>query len=206
MGRGACGDECDVVLLCVPDAEIARAAAAVRLEVLVGHTSGATTLEAIGRREAFSMHPLISVTLDGANFVGAGCAVAGSSERALEVATDLARSLGMDPFTVAESDRALYHAAASMASNYLVTLEDAAERLAAKAGVERAHLVPLVRSAVEQWARAGATSALTGPVARGDDETVSRQRAAVGTRAPQLLPMWDALTAATRDLARSRAH
>ncbi|HEY5063020.1 MAG TPA: DUF2520 domain-containing protein [Gemmatimonadaceae bacterium] len=203
LGRGANGDGCDIMLLCVPDAEISRAASAIQPGALVGHTSGATTLDAIGRRDAFSLHPLVSITQAGGSFSGAGCAVAGSSKQALDVATALARALGMNPFTVAESDRALYHAAASMASNYLVTLEGAAERLAAEAGVARVHLVPLVRSAVAHWASAG-TAALTGPVVRGDDDTVSRQRAAVGERAPELLPLYDALTTATRDLARSR--
>ncbi|MDB4875005.1 MAG: hypothetical protein JWM41_1451 [Gemmatimonadetes bacterium] len=204
LGRGADGADCDVVLLCVPDAEIAVAARAIRAGPLVGHTSGATSLAPLAPHEAFSLHPLVSVTTSGASFVGAGCAVAGSTERARTVATRLALAVGMRPFAVADVDRPLYHASASMASNYLVTLEGAAERLAAAAGVDREHLVPLVRSAVEHWARAGAADALTGPIARGDDETVARQRQAIDARAPDLLPMWDALTGATRELARSR--
>jgi predicted short-subunit dehydrogenase-like oxidoreductase (DUF2520 family) len=99
---------------------------------------------------------------------------------------------------VTDEDRAAYHAAASIASNFLVTLEGAAERLAATAGVERGLLVPLVRAAVENWAARGAAEALTGPVARGDDATVARQRAAVAERAPDLLPLFDELVEATR--------
>jgi predicted short-subunit dehydrogenase-like oxidoreductase (DUF2520 family) len=101
---------------------------------------------------------------------------------------------------VAPEDRALYHSAASIASNFLVTLEAAAERLAADAGIERALLVPLVRATVENWATLGA-EALTGPVARGDDATVARQRAAVEERAPELLELFDALVDATRAIA-----
>ena len=97
-----------------------------------------------------------------------------------------------------DQDRAAYHAAASVASNFLVTLEGAAERLAATAGVERALLAPLVRAAVENWAARGAEEALTGPIARGDDETVARQRAAVAERTPDLLPLFDAMVDATR--------
>jgi predicted short-subunit dehydrogenase-like oxidoreductase (DUF2520 family) len=92
-------------------------------------------------------------------------------------------------------------AAASIASNFLVTLEGAAERLAATAGVERGLLAPLVRAAVENWARLGAQHALTGAIARGDETTVARQRAAVAERAPDLVPMYDALADATRALA-----
>jgi predicted short-subunit dehydrogenase-like oxidoreductase (DUF2520 family) len=54
---------------------------------------------------------------------------------------------------------------------------------------------------VENWAARGARAALTGPVARGDEATVTRQRAAVAERAPDLLPLFDALTAATRAVA-----
>ena len=75
------------------------------------------------------------------------------------------------------------------------------ERLAATAGAGRELLVPLVRAAVENWAAHGPERALTGPVARGDESTVARQRAAVAERTPDLLPLFDALTDATRALA-----
>jgi predicted short-subunit dehydrogenase-like oxidoreductase (DUF2520 family) len=190
-----------VVLLCVPDAEIAAAAAAVpRLPGrLVGHVSGATTLAPLGDHEAFSMHPLMTVTGEGADLAGAGAAVAGATARALAFAHELATTLGMTPFTVPDADRAAYHAAASIASNYLVTLQAAAERLL---GHDRDVLVPLVRATVENWARLGPGRALTGPIARGDEETVARQRAAVEERAPELTALFDVLAEATRAVAR----
>jgi predicted short-subunit dehydrogenase-like oxidoreductase (DUF2520 family) len=114
----------------------------------------------------------------------------------------LAESLGMRPFAVADEDRAAYHAAASIASNFLVTLEAAAERLAAHAGAERELLVPLVRATVDNWAQLGPERALTGPLVRGDEETVARQRDAIAERAPELLALFDALADATRSLAR----
>jgi predicted short-subunit dehydrogenase-like oxidoreductase (DUF2520 family) len=133
-------------------------------------------------------------------FAGAGCAVDGSTPRGLAAAEALAAVLGMRATRVSDEDRAAYHAAASIASNFLVTLEGAAERLAATAGVDRELLVPLVRAAVENWAADGAEQALTGPIARGDEETVARQRAAVEERTPDLLPLFDALVDATRTL------
>jgi predicted short-subunit dehydrogenase-like oxidoreductase (DUF2520 family) len=203
LGRGADAHQAKAVLLCVPDAEIAAAAAAIEPGPLVGHCSGATGLDVLSPHEAFSLHPLMTVPAGAPHDVldGAGCAVDGSTPRALELARALAARLGMRATQVTGQDRAAYHAAASIASNFLVTLEGAAERLAATAGVERALLAPLVRAAVENWAARGAEEALTGPIARGDDETVARQRAAVAERTPDLLPLFDAMVDATRAVA-----
>jgi predicted short-subunit dehydrogenase-like oxidoreductase (DUF2520 family) len=191
-----CPQGTDAVLLCVPDAEIGKAAQAVPSGPLVGHVSGATTLIPLAPHEAFSVHPLMTVP---ATFAGAGAAIAGSTDRALETASALAEALGMRPFEIADDDRAAYHAAASMASNYLVALEDAAERLLATTGASRELLVPLIRATVENWARDGA-QALTGPIARGDEETVARQRAAVEERTSELLDLFDALANSKREL------
>jgi predicted short-subunit dehydrogenase-like oxidoreductase (DUF2520 family) len=201
LGRGADPRHVDAVLLCVPDQQIARAAEGVGPGPLVGHCSGATGLAALAPHEAFSLHPLMTVTADGASFAGAGAAIAGTTERALAMAQELATALGLHAVEIAERDRVAYHAAASIASNFLVTLEAAAERLAATAGVDRALLAPLVRATVENWASLGPERALTGPVARGDEDTVAAQREAVSTRAPELLELFDALTDATRALA-----
>ena len=195
----------DVVLLCVPDTAIPEAARAIKPGPLVGHCSVATTLAPLAPHEAFSMHPLLTIAAGApVSFAGAGCAVAGSTKRALDASIALAERLRMRPFTIEDADRDVYHAAASMASNYLVTLEGAAERLGATAGVERELFVPLVRAAVENWARLGAQRALTGPIARGDVATAKRQHDAVASRAPELLRLWDALAEATRELARGR--
>ena len=105
---------------------------------------------------------------------------------------------------VAPEDRAAYHAAASIASNFLVTLEAAAERLAATAGVDRAALAPLVRAAVDTWAELGAGARADRPDRPRRRGTVARQREAVLDRTPELAPLFDALVEATRALARAR--
>jgi predicted short-subunit dehydrogenase-like oxidoreductase (DUF2520 family) len=202
MGRGYDGTGADVVLLCVPDGEIAAAAAQISPGPLVGHCSGATGLAPLTPHESFSLHPLMTVTAHGAEFAGAGAAIAGSTPRALTVAAELADALGMRAVEVLERDRVAYHAAASIASNFLITLEAAAELLASDAGVDRELLVPLVRATVDNWAALGAERALTGPVARGDERTVAAQRAAVEERAPELLELFDVLVSRTRALAR----
>jgi predicted short-subunit dehydrogenase-like oxidoreductase (DUF2520 family) len=209
LGRGADGRDgggaaFDAVLLCVPDVEIAGAAAQILPGPLVGHCSGATGLDVLAPHAAFSLHPLMTVTAVGARFAGAGAAIAGSTPRALAVASELARGLQMRPVKISDEDRPAYHAAASIASNFLITVEAAAERIAASVGIERELLVPLVRATVENWAALGPERALTGPVARGDEATVTRQRAAVAEVAHDLEPLFDALVEATRALAASR--
>jgi predicted short-subunit dehydrogenase-like oxidoreductase (DUF2520 family) len=199
LGRGANGDGAGVVLLCVPDGAIADAASCLTGEPLVGHCSGATGLRVLAPHEAFSLHPLMTFTPGAAvSFAGVPAAVDGATPRARAVAEELAEALGMAPFAVPEADRTAYHAAASIVSNYLVTLGWAAERVS---GLDRERFGPLVRATVENWLAEGPHAALTGPIARGDEATVTRQRAAVVERAPDLTALFDALAAATRTLA-----
>ncbi|MFE7021380.1 Rossmann-like and DUF2520 domain-containing protein, partial [Microbacterium sp. NPDC057650] len=195
LRRGEKAPASDLVLLCVPDAAIAEVATGMDAG-LVGHVSGATGLDDVD----FSLHPLQTFTgSEGPEaFHGIGAAVAGRTPEALAVATSLAERLGARPFEV--DDRAGYHAAASFASNFVLTVLDAAEQLARDAGVEDARelLAPLVRRTVDNWVSQGAASALTGPIVRGDEATVARQRAALR---PELVPLFDELADATRALA-----
>lgn len=200
LGRGADAAGCDAALLCVPDREIASAAAMIAPGVIVGHCSGATGLEPLAPHEAFSLHPLMTVPAHGADFRGVTAAIDAATDRAMELARLIAQALEMNVVHVAPEDRVAYHAAACMASNFLVTLEAAAERLAGTAGVTREMLEPLVRATFENWVQVGARRAITGPVVRGDEATVAAQREAVGERTPELLALFDALTAATREL------
>ena len=191
----------DLVLFAVPDREIAAAAAGAPSGAIVGHTAGALSLDVLAPREAFSFHPLMTASAGPTPFAGASAAVAGSTPRALEIARTIATRLSMEPLEIPDARRAAYHAAASIAANFLVTLESMAARVGAAGGLDRRHLLPLARAALENWGAVG-PAALTGPIARGDKETVTRHRAAVQSAAPELLPVWDALAAATTALAR----
>ena len=203
LGRDASLAGYQALILCVPDSQIGGLAARIEPGPLVGHCSGATGLEVLAPHEAFGLHPLMTVTLkDGpARLRGAGAAIAGTTPRARAFAAELAERLGMHPFTLADEDRAAYHAAAAIASNFLVTLEAAAEAVGAGTGLDRERLAPLVRATVENWVELGPHDALTGPVARGDEVTLRAQRAAVAERAPDLVALFDALLGATRRLA-----
>jgi predicted short-subunit dehydrogenase-like oxidoreductase (DUF2520 family) len=213
-GRRNAVESCElaeVALLCVPDGTIRKVCETIAVAVpplrLVGHVSGATPLAALdAARErgarTFSMHPLQTIPDGGTPLEGMPCAVTGSSPAAGEAATSLVQRLGMRPFLLAEGDRATYHAAASVASNFLVALEECAAELIERAGIEagRELLAPLVLRTAENWAELGA-DALTGPIARGDEATVQRHLEAIAEAAPELLELYRALAERTRALA-----
>ncbi|HEX3563100.1 MAG TPA: DUF2520 domain-containing protein [Solirubrobacterales bacterium] len=191
------------VLLCVPDDAITEVCAhiAAAAPPLVGHVSGASALDALAPvRErggsTFSLHPLQTFADDYTPIEGTPAAIAGSDEAGISFARSLAESLGMRPFELLEESRAAYHAAAAMASNLLVALEESAAELVERLGVEDARelLAPLVLRTAANWAERG-PAALTGPIARGDRATVERHRAALAETAPELLPTYDALAA-----------
>ena len=190
----------DIAVLCVPDGEVAPVAASIPPGPLVGHCAGALTLDVLSPHEGFSLHPLLAITGVGTRFDGAAAAIAGTSSRALAVAWAIANRLGMQPIEIGEADRTLYHSAAVIASNYLVALEEAAAAVGARVGLERRHLARLAESALANWTRDGARS-LTGPVARGDEAVIARQRAALAASDASLLPLWDALTERARVVA-----
>ncbi|GIK77237.1 MAG: hypothetical protein BroJett022_09270 [Actinomycetes bacterium] len=208
----ACADA-EVALLCVPDGEIAPACAAVAAAApglrFIGHTSGATPLSALAAAPvaAFSIHPLQTVPGPDTDLTGAPAAVAGSDRDAEALAGAIAERCGMVPFTVPERARAAYHAAAAIASNFLVTLEASAEELLAAAGVDdgRELLAPLVLRTAANWAERG-PAALTGPIARGDEATVAAHLDAIAVTAPRLAPMYRALAERTREIAAEGAR
>lgn len=189
-------DDADVVLLCVPDAAISDAAQCQTLVMSqwVAHTSGATPLSALGSHERrFGLHPLQSFTLGRGpeQLDGAYAAITAQTDEAREVGFELARLLGLEPFDLAEQDRALYHAGAAIASNYLVTLHRAAAEIFDEVGAPRAGLRPLMQGVIDN------DFELTGPIARGDWETVERHLDAIRRRRPKLEPLYRVLAEAT---------
>jgi len=188
----------DLVLLCVPDRAIAEVARSVAPGPWLAHVSGATPLAALDpHTRRFGLHPLQTFTkargpeqLD-----GAWAAVTAESEEAAEAGRALAGLLGLRPFALADGSRVLYHAGAAIASNYLVTLRRAAGRLLADAGAPPEALDPLMRRTIENGFE------LTGPIARGDVETVRAHEAAIDASEPELGQLYRVLADATRALA-----
>ena len=189
------GDDPDLVLLCVPDRAIAQVAASIAPGPWVAHVSGATPLGALDpHRRRFGLHPLQTFTrARGAEQLdGAYAAVTAESDEAREAAFELARLLGLSAFVLDDTRRVLYHAGAAVASNYLVTLRRAAGRLLEQAEAPPEALDPLMRRTIENGFE------LTGPIARGDWETVDAHEQAIAGAAPALL-------SAYRELARTTA-
>jgi predicted short-subunit dehydrogenase-like oxidoreductase (DUF2520 family) len=185
----------ELVLLCVPDGAIAKVARSLEPGPWVAHVSGATPLAALDpHRRRFSVHPLQTFTRRrGAEQLdGSWAAVTAETEEARALGFELARTLGLLPFELADSARPLYHAGAAIASNYLVTLHRAASRLFRAAGAPPEGLEPLMRRTIENGFE------LTGPIARGDWKTVDAHLAAIRAREPELVPMYVALAEATR--------
>jgi predicted short-subunit dehydrogenase-like oxidoreductase (DUF2520 family) len=183
VGHGA-----SLVVVATPDATIAGVAAAIApglaAGALVVHVSGACTLHELDKVrvarpdvEVGSFHPLQSmpsVDVGLERLPGSWCAVDGppAVER-------LAVSLGMRPFHVGSNQRAAYHAAAAVAGNHVVALLAQAERIARHAGVPPEAFLPLARATIDNIEALGVEAALTGPIARGDVDTVARHLAAL---------------------------
>lgn len=189
----------------------------------VVHTSGATSVTVLDPCAAagaatLSLHPLqtFSDPVRGANLLhGAVMAVTPGPDEsraaeALALGERLARTVGGRPFLLPEEHRSLYHAAATVASNYLVTLEDAAERLFQLSGMPRettlSSFLPLVRGAVDNIEAQGTVGALTGPLSRGDRDTIAAHLSALQRSAPDLVELYRVLGDATLEIVRRRGE
>ena len=188
-------DGAELTLLCVPDTAIRDVAQGLSLgHGWIGHVSGATPLSALDPHERrFSLHPLQTFTRSRGpeQLDGAWAAVTAETDEARELGFELARTLGLQPFELADRARPLYHAGAAIASNYLVTLHRAASELLAAAGAPPEALEPLMRRTIDNGFE------LTGPIERGDWATVEAHREAIRSVRPDLEPLYDVLAEAT---------
>jgi predicted short-subunit dehydrogenase-like oxidoreductase (DUF2520 family) len=198
--RGIALDSADpeVVVLCVPDRAIAEVAAETPPGPWIAHVSGATPLDALDPHvRRFGLHPLqtFSKALGPEQLDGAWAAVTAESDEARAVGRRLAETLGLRPFNLEDDKRAAYHAGAAMASNYLVTLRAAAGSLLEAAGAPPEALDPLIRGVTDTGFE------LTGPIARGDWETVERHLAVIRAERPELEELYLVLAEGTARIA-----
>jgi len=186
----------DLYLLSVPDDALADCACALaRVEnlpcgALVFHASGAhdlSVLEGLRQRplRLGGLHPAYSFAdpaRAASGFAGTLCALEGEDSVCRELAA-FAAALGGQSFRLAPGGKAAYHAALSIASNFLVTLTGLALSVAHQAGIEpglaQRLIADLMRQTLENALTLGPAHALTGPVVRGDAHTVARHLAAL---------------------------
>jgi len=213
--------DADLVFITTPDDVIGEvcdelgAAGGFRGGSIVAHCSGAlpSTVLATAREcgaYVASLHPMQTfATAEQAVRIlpGSCCCVEGDPE-AVTLLTQVAEALDAHVITIATEDKPLYHAAGCLASNYLVALQHAALKLTDAAGISRQDamrmLVPLVKGTAANFDELGLPACLTGPISRGDVETVRRHLAAIGQRVPDLLPLYRVMGRETVEVARAR--
>jgi predicted short-subunit dehydrogenase-like oxidoreductase (DUF2520 family) len=190
VGRELDVGEGDLVVLCVPDAEIRGVAERIPPGPWIAHTSGSASVDELhGHERRFSLHPLQTFTHGGGaeQLDGAWAAISGEAPEALAAGRELANLLGLRPFELADGSRALYHAAAMMASTFVVTLHDVGAELMSAAGGPPEALVPLTRRTIENGFQH------TGPLVRGDTDTVKRDGNAISALDEDRLVLFAAL-------------
>ena len=197
-GRDLACEGADLVLICTPDAAIAEVAQAIEPGPWICHVSGATRLEALApHTRRFAVHPLQTLHADGGpeQLDGAFGAVSAESSTARQAGFELAAKLGLRPFELADANRPLYHAGATVAASFLVTLHRAAADLLERAGAPPEGIVPLMERVLERGFLP------TGPHVRGDHGTVASHLRAIESAHPELVPLYRELGRATEILA-----
>lgn len=196
------GSGAQLVLICVPDGEIAGIAQGLKLPTgaVAAHVSGvhsAAVLAPLSPRGA--IHPLMSFAdpeRAATGFPGTFCSIDGEPG-AVELLQSLARQIGGVPWPISSESKALYHAGAVFASNYVVAAFEGALRLFEAAGIPREPaqraLRGLTSATAGNIAAVGLPQALTGPIERGDIETVRMHVRAIAAGAPDLSGVYAAL-------------
>ncbi len=203
----AVADAGELVFITTPDDAIASVAEAIRWRPgrMVVHCSGSLSAEVLDSARdqgalTGGLHPL--QTFAGAQqavglLPGSTFALEAEDPVLAKVLEGMVQALGGRAVKLRRQDKALYHAAAVMACNYLVTLFSLATDLWMEFGASKDEagqaLMPLVRGTLANLERIGLPDSLTGPIARGDVGTVKKHLEALATAAPGILPAYRAL-------------
>ncbi len=205
-------EDAHLVFITTPDDVIAQVAGTIawRPDQVAVHCSGAHGTELLASApQAGVFHPIQTFPdRNGAGrFAGAYAGLQGD-EGALRLLEGIARRLGMHPVRVPLGKTPLYHVACVLVSNYVVTLAYEAAVLWERIGFDRTKavsaLAPLMHATVENLQKVGPVDALTGPIARGDTETLQRHVKALQQEAPELLPLYQTLASLTEPIAEAK--
>ncbi|MCG8549420.1 MAG: DUF2520 domain-containing protein [Desulfobacterales bacterium] len=214
-----CARAGDIVFITTPDGIIESVCEdlvqqnALGPETMVFHLSGAHSSQILARAHQAgagvgSIHPLQSFAPyepgQTSPFEGINISVEGDPD-AVSQGKDIAATLGARAFAIPTESKTLYHASAVVASNYLVTLVKFALTLLMETGLREDVafdiLSPLIQGTLSNIGARGCTRALTGPVARGDHETVSRHLADIDEKIPEFSALYRLLGTHTLDIA-----
>ncbi len=199
---GSAARDTDLLVIATPDDAVAEVAATVKAcdRSAIAHLSGSLGLGPLqGHPRPAVLHPLVALPdaeRGAERLVGAWFGLAQEGDR---LAAEAVASLRGKAVTVAEADWARYHAAAVMASNHVVALLGQAERVAASIGAPVDAFLDLARGSLADVAALGARAALTGPIQRGDHDTVQRHLAALP---PEERPGYEAMATEAARLCR----
>ncbi len=182
---------------------------------LVLHLSGALTSDVLDAARAagadtLSLHPAQTLVqpLQGADLLKSTWFCLEGSDSAIARGRDIAHEISGKTTVINKDKKALYHAALSLSSNYLTTLEAIAVEMLAEAGISRQKalslLMPLVQGSVDTLASSGLPDALTGPISRGDVKTIENHLHAMEGGAEAHLPIYKMMGLETLKLARAK--
>jgi predicted short-subunit dehydrogenase-like oxidoreductase (DUF2520 family) len=155
-----------------------------------------------------TIHPLQTIpTVEaGLDTLPRSCFSVEGDERAISIGRDLVESIGGKSFELPGGDRGLYHASAAMASNYMITLFSSAVKMMMDTGLSEDEatraLKPMLKNVVDGIERIGVRKALTGPILRGDVQTLKIQLEAISKNRPDDLSLFIAMASHTVDLVR----
>jgi len=199
-----------IILLAVQDDQIEPVAQQLQSEKKLSpqttlvHFSGLHPAAIMGNRFSdttlLSLHPLLPFAnrqIAFSKLAQCPCALESDTQDALVLGEQLVEAIGGTHFIIASDKKGLYHSAACIASNYLVTLLDSAQELLIKCGIEKDQvtplLLPLVQASLDNMRQLGSEQGLTGPIVRGDVGTVAKHIEELQNNAPELLPLYQQL-------------
>jgi predicted short-subunit dehydrogenase-like oxidoreductase (DUF2520 family) len=213
-------EQADCILITTPDDTIASACEEISLSgslkgKFVFHMSGAGGLDLLQSAKkagasVASIHPLQSFSsIDQAikNIPGSYFGVT-ADKKALSTAKNIVLDMGGIPVEISPEQKPLYHAAACLASNYLVTLMNTVESIYKSIGISekdaRKAYLPLVYGSLNNIEKSGSVSALTGPIARGDYGTINKHLTALHKTLPKYSSFYSALGLITVKIAEQK--
>ncbi len=212
-----CAETTQIILLAVPDdsiesvAHVLQTKGKTQKQTALVHFSGLHSADIMSHdkstRPLLSLHPLLpfpdSQTAFN-NLKQCPCALEGNGEEALILGKQLTTAIGGAPFTLNQNTKVLYHAAACIASNYLVTLAASARDLLVKCGMKPGQatplLQPLMQASLNNAINLGPEQGLSGPIVRGDIGTVMQHLQALKDDAPELLQSYLSMGQLTADV------